>query len=95
MKNEQLDQARAETKAALERYTDLYDFAPSGYFTLDRGGTIRQENLTGSALLGVERFELANHRFGLFVAENSRHAFRAFSEKAFASRSRKLAKQCS
>ena len=37
-----------ETEAALELYTDLYEFAPSGYFTLDRDGTIRQVNLTGS-----------------------------------------------
>ena len=36
MQNEQLEQARAETEAALELYTDLYEFAPAGYFTLDR-----------------------------------------------------------
>ena len=74
IQNEQLEQARAETEAALERYTDLYEFAPSGYFTLDRDGTIRQVNLTGSALLGVDRSRLVNRRFGLFVAENSRPA---------------------
>ena len=88
IQNEQLEQARAETEAALERYTDLYEFAPSGYFTLDRDGTIRQANLTGSALLGVERSRLVNRHFGLFVAENSRPVFRAFAEKVFASRSR-------
>ncbi len=87
MQNEQLEQARVETEAALERYTDLYDFAPSGYFTLDRDGTIRQANLTGSELLGVNRARLVNRRFLLFVAENSRPGFRAFAEKVFASRS--------
>jgi two-component system, cell cycle sensor histidine kinase and response regulator CckA len=88
MQNEQLEQARGETEAALERYTDLYEFAPSGYFTLDRDGTIRQANLTGSALLGVDRSRLVNRRFGLFVAENSRPVFRAFVAKVFASQSR-------
>jgi two-component system cell cycle sensor histidine kinase/response regulator CckA len=88
IQNEQLEQARAETEAALERYTDLYDFAPLGYFTLDRDGTIRQANLTGSRLLGVDRSRLVNRRFGLFVAENSRSAFRAFTERVFASQSR-------
>ena len=88
IQNEQLDQARAATEAALELYTDLYEFAPSGYFTLDRDWTIRQVNLTGSALLGVDRSRLVNRRFGLFVAENSRSVFRAFSEKVFASQSR-------
>src|ERR1700730_15939226 len=88
MQNEQLEQARGETEAALERYTDLYEFAPSGYFTLDRDGTIRQANLTGSALLGVDRSRFVNRRFGLFVAENSRPVFRAFVAKVFASQSR-------
>ena len=52
IQNEQLEQARAETEAALERYTDLYDFAPLGYFTLDRDGTIRQANLTARVSSG-------------------------------------------
>ena len=52
MQNEQLERARAETEVALERYIDLYEFAPSGYFTLGRDGTIRQANLTGSKLGG-------------------------------------------
>src|SRR6202051_1712050 len=82
--NEQREQARGETEAALERYTGLYEFAPSGYFTLDRDGTIRQANLTGAGLLGVDRSRLVNRRFGLFVAENSRPAFGVFAPKAFA-----------
>jgi two-component system, cell cycle sensor histidine kinase and response regulator CckA len=88
MQNEQLQQARAATEAALELYTDLYEFAPSGYFTLDRDGKIRQVNLTGSGLLRVDRSRLVNRHFGLFVAESSRPAFRAFTAKVFASQSR-------
>jgi two-component system, cell cycle sensor histidine kinase and response regulator CckA len=88
MQNEQLEQARLETEAALELYTDLYEFAPSGYFTLDRDGMIRQVNLTGAGLLGVDRSRLVNRRFGLFVAESSRAVFRAFAAKVFATQSR-------
>jgi two-component system, cell cycle sensor histidine kinase and response regulator CckA len=87
IQNEELEQARAETQAALERYTDLYEFAPAGYFNLDRDGMIRQANLTGSRLLGVERSRLVNRPFGQFVAENSRSLFRTFSDKVFASQS--------
>jgi two-component system, cell cycle sensor histidine kinase and response regulator CckA len=86
MQNEQLEQARAETEAALELYTDLYEFAPSGYFTLDREGTILRVNLTGSGLLAVDRSKLVHRRFGLFVAEHSRSVFRAFVEKVFTSK---------
>ena len=41
MQNEEMRQARAEMEAGLERYKDLYDFAPVGYMTLGRDGTIR------------------------------------------------------
>ena len=34
MQNEELLQTRTEVKTWLERYTDLYEFAPVGYFTL-------------------------------------------------------------
>jgi two-component system cell cycle sensor histidine kinase/response regulator CckA len=88
MQNEQLQRARAETEVALERYIDLYEFAPSGYFTLGRDGTIRQANLTGSKLLGVDRSRLVNCRFGLFVAEKSRPVLLAFIARVFASHAR-------
>jgi PAS domain S-box-containing protein len=88
IQNNELRQAWAETEAALELYAELYEFAPSGYFTLDRDGTIQEANLTGSELLGVERSRLVNRRFGLFVAENSLPVFRGFVEKVFASQSR-------
>jgi two-component system cell cycle sensor histidine kinase/response regulator CckA len=88
LQNDQLEHARAKTQKALELYTDLYDFAPSGYFTLDRDGTIQKANLTGSELLGVDRSRLVKRRFERFVAENSRSVFRAFADKVFASQSR-------
>ena len=56
-----------ETPLQLEQYTDLYDFAPVGCFTLDRGGTIRSSNLTGAGLLGVERTRLNGRHFGQFL----------------------------
>ena len=34
MRNEELRAARDKTAEDLERYTELYDFAPVGYFTL-------------------------------------------------------------
>jgi len=88
MQNEELRQSRAEVEAGLERYTDLYDFAPVGYFTLDRNGAISQVNLTGVRLLAVERARLVNRRFGLFVSDDSRPAFAAFLQKVFESQAK-------
>jgi len=88
MQNEELQQARAEVNALLNQYTDLYDFAPVGYFTLERDGAIRQVNLTGARLLGVERSQLVNRRFGLFVSDDSRPTFNAFLKKVFESQAK-------
>jgi PAS domain S-box-containing protein len=88
MQNAELRQARDEVETALENYTDLYDFAPVGYFTLDRDGAVRAANLTGASLLGIERSRLIGRRFGLSVAQENRPAFTAFLEKVFTSRTK-------
>jgi PAS domain S-box-containing protein len=83
IQNEELRQVRAEMEAALERYTDLYDFAPVGYFTLGRDGTVLQVNLCGARLLGIERSLVIKRRFGLFVRDEDRSIFNAFLENVF------------
>ncbi len=75
LQNEQLRRAQAELSASRERYMDLYDFAPVGYFTLDRFGSILEANLTGAKLLGAERSTLVGGRFGHYVALSDRDRF--------------------
>jgi PAS domain S-box-containing protein len=86
MQNEDLVQAQAGLEEALGKYTDLYEFAPVGYVTLGREGAIRQVNLTGARLLGVERGRLVGRRFELFVHQSDRRVFNAFLEKVVATR---------
>jgi PAS domain S-box-containing protein len=90
MQNDELRQSRAEVEAGLERYTNLYDFAPVGYLTLGRDWAIRQVNLTAARLLGVERARLPGRRFGVFVAGPERAGFKAFLEKVFASQAKEV-----
>lgn len=85
MQNEELRAARAEIEADLERYAELYDMAPVGYFTLRRDSTIQQTNLTGASLLGAMRSQINNRRFGSFVREESLPAFNDFLNQVFAS----------
>jgi PAS domain S-box-containing protein len=66
--NEELRRTQIDLAAARDRYFDLYDFAPVGYFTLDLEGTVVEANLTGAALLGSDRRALLGHRFARFVA---------------------------
>ena len=50
-----------------QRYSDLYDFAPVGYFTFTPEALIKEVNLTGSTLLGIARQKLINTRFRKIV----------------------------
>jgi signal transduction histidine kinase len=84
MQNAELQQARDKLEVALENYTDLYDFAPSGYFTLAATGAILQANLTGATLVGIERSRLVGQSFGRLVSAEFRPAFSTFLEQVFA-----------
>lgn len=83
MQNEELRAAQTEVEAGLERYSDLYDFAPVGYFNFTSDGTIKMVNLTGARLVGVERAQLVGGRFGALVTEANRADFSSFLERVF------------
>ncbi|HXI52038.1 MAG TPA: histidine kinase [Candidatus Saccharimonadales bacterium] len=84
LQNAELQEARDRMERLLEKYTDLYDFAPVGYFSLDEQGRILEANLTGAALLGVERARLLNRRLPPFLVPASRPVFLSFLERVFA-----------
>ena len=83
--NEGLRRVKEELETALERYTELYDFGPVSYFTVAGAGTIRQMNLEGAALLGMDRARLKNQRLAQFVVEEDRPAFASFLKQVLAS----------
>jgi PAS domain-containing protein len=85
MQNEELREANETAEAALKKYTMLYDFAPMGYFTVEKDGSISELNFTGAEMLGEKRFSLLNSNFKLFVAEGSRSDFNRFFSKVFSS----------
>jgi PAS domain S-box-containing protein len=86
MQNEELRESRAQTEALLARYTDLFDFAPAGLFTIEKNGTLNEVNLTGASLLGVERAKLIGQRFATYVTKADRPVFGTLLTQVFASR---------
>jgi PAS domain-containing protein len=82
---EELHRSKDEANEVLERYVDLYDFAPIGYLTLDDKGTIRAANLTGATLLGEDRSVLIGRPFRFFLA-NAQPPFTGFLERGWAVR---------
>ena len=65
--NENLLDAQAELRESHEKYFDLYELAPIGYFRLDSAGLIRESNRAGASMLGGERKLLQNTAFSRFI----------------------------
>jgi len=88
MQNEELRQSQAKVEAGLERYSDLFDFAPVGYLDLIADGTISLANLAGAKLVGLDRAELKGRHFQTFVAEEDRLVFSDFLRRVFGTQTR-------
>jgi signal transduction histidine kinase len=89
MQNEELALAKKQAADnAASKYAQLYDFAPSGYFTLSRKGEIVMLNLNGALMLGKERSLLLNTIFSFYVSDVSKLNFNQFLSRAFKSNSK-------
>lgn len=71
-------QLRADSLSLEElnrKHTELFEFAPNGYFTLTHEGTIREVNLTGSNLLGIKKSNLLHLMFRDFIVPEDQQTF--------------------
>jgi PAS domain S-box-containing protein len=75
IQNEELRESQNRLEESLHRYSDLYDFAPVGYLTLDRRGRIDEANLTAATLLGWDRGRLLGQYFPLFMPHQDERDF--------------------
>ena len=82
--------AAAEAERRRAKYSDLYDFAPVGYLTLNKKGLILEANLTACSKLGKERSFLIsiNNLFTNFIIKKEeedlfyQHLRKVFEEKS-------------
>lgn len=86
MQNEELKMAMEKAELAKKKYTDLYNFAPSGYLTLTKSGEITRLNYSAKLLLGKERSELIYINFGFFVSTDTRADYNRFIQNIFKSK---------
>ncbi len=75
VQNDELRDAMTAAEEAVSRYTDLYDFAPVGYLTLDESSRILGSNLAAATMLGLPRSEMKGLQFTFFIAPSSRAVF--------------------
>lgn len=84
MQNEELLLAKEQIAAAAdEKYKELYDFAPTAYFTISKEGNIHELNLKGAGMLGMERQRLNNLKFKTFITPETSSIFEDFLRKVF------------
>ena len=67
LQNEELREAQRELQISRDRYENLFDFAPVGYLILDRHFIVKDANLTGTAMLDIDRNDLIGKRISQFV----------------------------
>lgn len=75
MQNDELRRAQLQLEESRDRFVDLYDYAPIGYFTLDGNSLILEVNLAGANLLGMERESLIGKPLTSFADKDSRDTF--------------------
>jgi PAS domain S-box-containing protein len=82
--NQELKLAVEELTGKIQRWVGVYENAPVAFFSIDRAGDVRDANLTGTVMLGLDRSELAERRFLWFVTEDTRAEFNSFLIQSFA-----------
>jgi PAS domain S-box-containing protein len=88
IQNEELRNTQLALAESRNKYCELYDFAPVGYFTLDKEGLIVGANLTGAAFLGEQRDNLLKSKFSHFIAPSSQDEFYLHRKQVVESRTR-------
>jgi two-component system, chemotaxis family, sensor kinase Cph1 len=78
IQNEELRESHLKLEDSQRKYFDLYNFAPDGYFTLDKHGIILEVNLSGASLLGVDRQYLFQSAFVRYIVPEYRNKFHQY-----------------
>ena len=89
LRNEELARTRSELEDVAQKYVDLYDSSPVGYFTVTKAGSIEEANLTGAKLLGIERDRLVKKNFAEFMPRQDRAAYLKYCAEIFKKKKKK------
>lgn len=90
LQNEELRQAHVDLAQSRDQYSDLYEFAPTGYVTLDSDSKIQNANLRAATMLGVERQHLLQSRLSDFVIQESQDDFYLHLQTVFSSETNQI-----
>ena len=72
----ELESRSIEAARLLQRYQDLFEFAPDAYVETDEQGIIRQANRAAGSLFNVSPDQLAGHALASYIVAGERRSFR-------------------
>ena len=83
VQNENLWKIQAELEDSHEKYLDLFESAPIGYFILDKSGQVEEVNLTGCNMLRRDRAQLVQTNLDSYIQLESRDSFNKHLSQIF------------
>ncbi|MGB9936822.1 MAG: sensor histidine kinase [Methanobacterium sp.] len=90
IQNEELRRSRIELEKLHEKYYDLYNFAPVGYFTIDRTTAITELNSAAADLLGFDKNGLIKTLFRWYIPPNYSKKFMEHYNQALETRKKQI-----
>jgi DNA-binding CsgD family transcriptional regulator/PAS domain-containing protein len=89
MQHSELLESQRALDLLLEELTNLYDFAPVCYLTLDSEGSVQKCNFAAARCLGLPRAAINGQHFANFIAAADRPPLASFLELVFGAPARK------
>lgn len=83
LQNDELRRAKEEVTIVSNKYSDLYDFAPVGFFSLNAEGKILEVNLRATILLARSKDSLIDLPFSALIEPRFRNAFHIHLQRTF------------
>ncbi|MCM2285199.1 MAG: PAS domain S-box protein [Desulfobacula sp.] len=90
LQNEELHRSQQELMEFKIHYTQLYDFTPVGYVTLDSKGKIINANLTLARMLATERSSLLNRPLSDHILPRDQDIYYLHLQRLFESKKRQI-----
>ena len=87
LQNHELKNAQIQIEESRKKYIKLYDFAPSGYFTISRSGKIIDINIKGAKFFEKHPNEIINSDFNKLIAPEILAEFENFLMLIFENKS--------
>jgi PAS domain S-box-containing protein len=83
IQNEELRRVQLELETARDLYSNLYNFAPAGYCTLNRKDAILEANHTLAAMLGARQEDLTHQTLSHFIDRDDQDAYYLHRQRTF------------